>query len=464
MIKEKKKKSKYSFEKTKKQIIIEYMRTIIASMVIAAMITACCVNKARNSIIENVTIKQKEEYTIEKELAYKIINESDITEHLEIKSAQECIKAGEIFEIVNYYKKAENAYKIAIKKSKINNYNAHFKLTCLYVNQSNFDKAIELINSVPDNSSQNLIKYKTKSYLALGDKYYSIGKFVKASNNYEKAKFYYSKTKRIDDVVLKSIDNRIYEAYLHASDELALASKNSVALDYLKKAEAINKDTPELEYRFAILYSDADPELSVKYINKIINKIPQYVDYSIYTKALTKSAIIADLDNRPNDAKHYRYKIHSIDLYLQRKVIYKEDIELLLKSFSIKKIFFTYKLQPTFNFTNATNMDYTNLYADFILYSNNKKIEQVTKQISDKKKPLYAYNNNTVDVPVEFKKHLLTKKELNDYSIKIYIYKDKKFKTYLGEIQVPTKSIHLNEEGHPIDTLSYQKQKPLPQS
>ena len=43
----------------------------------------------------------------------------------------------------------------------------------------------------------------------MGDKYYSIGKFLSAAKSYEKAKFYYDKFTRKDPVVESSIKNRI---------------------------------------------------------------------------------------------------------------------------------------------------------------------------------------------------------------------------------------------------------------
>ena len=71
-------------------------------------------------------------------------------------------------------------------------------------------------------------------------------------------------------------------------------------------------------------------------------KLAEDIDYSVYNRALLKAATIADLDYRPTKAKYYRYKIHSIDLFVNRKVVYPNDVQIDINSLKIDLIFFIF--------------------------------------------------------------------------------------------------------------------------
>ena len=44
------------------------------------------------------------------------------------------------------------------------------------------------------------------------------------------------------------------------------------------------------------------------------------------------------------------------------------------------------------------------------------------------------------EASVSFKKKIFTKKELENYTIKIYLYKDDKYKTFVSENIIPKRS------------------------
>ena len=132
-------------------------------------------------------------------------------------------------------------------------------------------------------------------------------------------------------------------------------------------------------------------------------------------------------------------------MFIKRKVIYKNDLDVILDAFKVKKIFFTYPLKAVYKFGNMSNSDITYLNADFVLCLSDKPLETVTKTVADRKNPLpvggYDYN----DCTVKFKKAIFTKKELANYTIKIYAYKDDKFKTLVAETKIPEKSFNNNK-------------------
>lgn len=441
MIKEKKKKTKYDYKKTKKQIIVDYIKTITASLIFATIVTSSLAINARNEMLKDISTASEVEEHLDKQLALQLVTQNDFIKDLGSKKYSVCLHIGDLYEAAGDYKDAQLAYEYAVQKSKPNIYTAHYKLLCVLIAQGDFENAEALLDNIKDYTDTKLIKFKTRSYIIIGDKYYSIGKFLSAAKSYEQAKFYYDKFSRKDKIIEKSIKNRIVNSYIQTSDVMVKTGMNSDAVRFLKKAENLDKENYKIRYKLAIVFSDLDPEKSVEYLEELLTEIPQEIDYGIYGRALMKAAHIADLDNRPTKAKYYRYKIHSIDLFVNRKVVFQNDIEVALKSFSVKKVFFTYPLKATYEFLNNSNNDIINLKGDFVLTNGEKVLETITKTISNKNKPLISngYEPNLIDV--KFNKKVYTKKELENYTVKIYLYKDEKYKTLVSENRIPATSI-----------------------
>lgn len=445
MIKEKKKISKYNYKKTNSQIIKEYLRTILFSILFAVVITSSLAIHARNEMIKDLYNQANVQKTIDKTHAQELVAKADAIVDLETKKYSVCLHTGEIYEMAGEYEKAQHAYELAVAKAKSGVYKPYYKLICVLVAQEKFDLAFAILDNIQDAENKALIKFKTRSYIVIGDKYYSIGKFLSAAKSYEKAEYYYNMFSKKDKVVEKAIKTRILNSYLNASDVLVKAGLNSDAVRFLKKAKKYDPKNTIITYKLAVIYSDLDPEKSVEYLEMLLDVAPQTVDYNIYGRALMKAAHIAELDGRPTKAKYYRYKIHSIDLFINRKVVYQNDIEPIVVSFIIKKKFFKYPLNVDFKFKNISNNDIVNLYADFVLTVKGKPVETVSMQISGKDKPLFSNGGETDVIPVKFNKTVFTKKELEYYAVDIYIYKDKKYKTPLAEIKVPRKTFYLSK-------------------
>ena len=429
MIKEKKRKTKYNFKKNKAQLIFEYLRTVLFSILVAVVITSCLAIKAQNEMIKNIYITQEEQRIYDKELALEIITQTNIVKDLKHKSYSVCMYAGEIYEKAGDYVNAQRAYRLALQKTRLNKYKVYYRLICVCLATENIKEALSILENIKDISDKDLIKFKTRSNLTIGDKYYSIGKFLSAAKIYEQAKFYYDKFSKKDSKVEESIKNRIVNSYIQVADIMVKNGYNSEAVRYLKKAEKYSPKNIEIRYKLAIILSDSDPEESIKYFDSLLEEIPQDIDYSVFNNALYKSANIADLDGRHTKAKYYRYMTHSLDLFLNRKVVYKNDFEIILKSYSSNKRFFNYPVKATYLFLNNSNHNIVNLKGDFILYYNDKPKEKITKVIADKNNPLIINMERPCEVAVDFKKKIYSKKDLENYIIKIYLYKDEKYKT-----------------------------------
>lgn len=440
MIKEKKKKTKYNYKKNRTQIFLEYLKTVLCSVLLGIFITTGLAIHARNEMIKDIFASAQVQKNLDRKVALEIITQTNLLKDLRNKTYSVCMHAGEICEIAEDYVDAQKAYELAIEKTKPNNYKPYYKLISVLAAQQKFDKAEAVLDNIKDISNKKLIKFKTRSYITIGDKYYSIGKFLSAAKSYENAKFYYDKFSKKDNIIETSILKRIINSYIQVADIMVKTGLNTDAVRFLKRAEKYSPDDFNIRYKLAIILSDSDPEKSVEYLEKLLEEKPQDIDYSVYNTALMKAANIADLDGRQTKAKYYRYKIHSIDMFLNRKVIYKNDIETNLKSFNVKKIIFTYPLKATYEFLNVSNIDIINLYGDFVLCQNDKPIETVKNVVANKKQPLYSYANNPNEITINFNKKIFTKKELETYTIKIYLYKDEKYKTLVTENSIPLKS------------------------
>lgn len=438
MIKEKKKISKYNFNKTRSQIIQEYVRTVVCSSLLAIVLTSFLAIHARNEMIKNISYVQENAHNIDKKLAQQIIENSNLTTDLESKKYSICLRAGELYETIGNYELAHYAYKLAVKKAPLGNYTPYYKLICLLSAQNKQEEALAILKNIPDVTSKKLIKFKTRSYIVIGDKYYSNGKFLSAAKNYEKANSYYNRFSKKDNKIVESLEYRLVNAYVQTADIMVKTGLNSDAVYFLKKAETHAPDDYNIKYKLAIILSDSNPEESVKYLDKLVKERPQDVDNRVYGNAFLKAANIADLDGRHTDAKYYRYKIHSMDLFVNNKVVYPNDIETNLLTFTIKKEFFTYPLELVYSFSNVSSVDIINLCADFVLTHNGNPVETITQTVASKDEPLLLYAEQPNTVQVEFKKKVFTRKELENYSIELYLYKDDKYKTLVDKIKIPT--------------------------
>jgi len=442
MIKEKKKITIYNYRKSTKEIITEYVRTIMLSLLFAFVFTVCLSLHARHEMIKNIYVDQTAQNTIDKQLAEQFIQSNkDLLSDIKDKKYSICMHIGTLYETVGDYEKAQIAFESAVQKAKPGDYRAHYKLICILANQEKFDEAEQLLTATKDYYDKRLIKFKTRSYIVIGDKYYSISKFISAAKSYEKAEFYYNKFKKKDKVVEQSIKERIINSYIKTADTIVKMGYNSDAVRYLKKVEKYCPDNLSIKYKLGIVLSDSDPEKAIKYFEYLLDRVPQNIDYGVYCSALMKAANIADLEGRTTQAKYYRHKIHTIDLFIKRKVIYKNDLDVILDSFRVKKILFTYPLRAVYKFVNTSSSDITHLKADFVLCSGDKQLETVTAIVADKSKPLPVGGFDSNECSVKFRKAIFTKRELNNYTVKIYAYKDDKFKTLVAETKIPLKSI-----------------------
>lgn len=433
MIKEKSKKIK---QKTKAQILTEYLRTIGVSFLVALIFTVLLSLHARSEMIKNQYANLEEQEKLDEQIARQLVTQSDLTKGLRTKKYAVCMQVGNIYETAGDYENAQLAFEYALQKAPAGVYAPYYKLASVLIAQSKYSEAEALIGSVYDENNKSLIKFKTRAYITMGDKYYSVGKFLSAAKAYVKAEYYYSRFAKKDKVVEKSIATRIENAYIETADVMVKNGSNSDAVRFLKKAEKYNPNSFKIRYKLAIVYADLDPTKSVEYFEPLLDKMPQDIDYGVYTKALMKAANIADLNGLSTQAKYYRYKIHSVDLFINQKVVYKNDVEIMLENFRVKKFLFRYKVKAKFLIKNVSNSDIKRLSADFVLRQGDKVSETITQTLVTKDKTMYANSGDVVEPYISIGKGIYTRRELDQYVLDIYLYKDEKYKTLVSTIPI----------------------------
>lgn len=422
----------------------EYARTIAISFLAALVITVLITIHAKNDMVRDYYANIEEQIKMDERIAKQLVLQSDLMKDLKDKKFSICSHVGDIYFAAHDYENAELAYKTAFSKRHPRGYVLYYKLVYSLAAQKKFKEAAEFVESVPDLKKKELIKFKSNSFLAIGDRYYSSGKFLSAAKCYVKAELYYNKLIPRNQKFQKKLISRIVNSYIEAADVMVKHDKNGEAIKLLKLAENYEPDNLQIIYKLAIIYSDADPLKAVDYLERLLKEEPQDLDYDLYCRTMLKAASIKDLEGDHTLAKYYRYRIHSVDLFLNNKVIYKNDIDIYLNSFIVRKIFFRYKLKGLYQIANISHSDIKNLSADFVLKNKDKVVEIIPIKIVDASEPLTSNGGKSDEFTVTFGKNIFTKKELENYTIDIYLYKIEKFKTLVATMQVPLKTIKRN--------------------
>jgi len=440
MIKEKKKKKLSKKEELLKELK-GYIRTASITFLAGALITVLLSFHARSEMIKNLYESKEEKSIIEKQIAQQIVSKTDFIKSLNGKNYAVCMKVGQLYETAGDYQKAEYSYHLALKKAQDRVYTPYYRLVIVYIAQNKVKEAEELISEITDNNNLSLIRLKTRAYIVIGDFYYSENKFLKAAERYEKANYYYSRLKKHDKIVKKAITKRIINAYVEAAGVIVKNGRNSDAVRFLKKAQKYDPENNLIKYKLAIIYSDLNPIKAVKLFEDLMKKIPQNIDYNVYSQALMKSANIEDLKGNGIKAKYYRYKVHSLELFIAQKVIYKEDIDVFLESFEVKKFLFRYKMKANFKFKNNSPNNIYKMSTEFVLRQGDKEKQRMLLNNVNKREPFLSNGGELKDVIIKLGNNIYTKKELGKYYIDIYMYKDPKFKTLICTMKIPNKNI-----------------------
>ena len=272
------KNNKNNKESSLQKELLNYLKTIFISFCVGAVFSIFLSLHARSEMIKNLYVDKEERSKIEYQVAQQILEHSDITSALASKNYSLCMRVGDLYQAVGDFPKAEYAYNLAIEKVPQGVYKPYYNLAVVLIAQDKIKEAENLIESIDDISNIALIKFKTRCYIVLGDKYYSIGKFLKATDSYERANYYYTRLSKKDKAIVESIKKRLVNAYLEASLIILKNGYNTDAARFLKKALLLDPNNYKIQYRLAIVYSDLDPIVSLDYFEQVMNN---FISFSI---------------------------------------------------------------------------------------------------------------------------------------------------------------------------------------
>ena len=74
--------------------------------------------------------------------------------------------------------------------------------------------------------------------------------------------------------------------------------------------------------------------------------------------------------------------------------------------------------------------------ADFVLRQGDKVSETITQTLVTKDKTMYANSGDVVEPYISIGKGIYTRRELDQYVLDIYLYKDEKYKTLVSTIPI----------------------------
>ena len=147
MIKEKEKKERF-IQKTKTQIIKEYLRTVFYSFFIALIFTVLLSFHARSEMIKNLYENKGMRNKINQELAKQLVQKSDFMKDLRTKNYAICLQVGNIYESAGDYEKAQQAYELALEKATYGTYTPYYRLSRVLILQGKMEEAQTIIKSV----------------------------------------------------------------------------------------------------------------------------------------------------------------------------------------------------------------------------------------------------------------------------------------------------------------------------
>ena len=151
--------------------MLGYLRTAGLALITGSLITLLLSFHARSEMIKNLANAKNEKGRIDRQIAQQITAETDLTASLQNRDYKICMYVGSIYEAAGDYIRAEYAYTLAKNKAGQKTFSPYYKLVEVLVAQDKFSDAQDVINSVIDIKDKNMIKFKTRAYIVMGDKY-----------------------------------------------------------------------------------------------------------------------------------------------------------------------------------------------------------------------------------------------------------------------------------------------------
>lgn len=425
----------------KKKSYVEYLKTSIITFLLLILIAAGMMIHARLHVGEHLS---DDENALQNDMIGYLITKYKHQEQANPKDAVINLKLGQLYEMLEAYNQAEQAYINALEKRNGYYVTASFRLAGVYLLKKEYTKAEKIIESIANSSRYSIFVEKGKFYKSYGDALFNDGNFEKAVEKYDKALFY---LRKINNSYKNEVEEARCDTYVALADGYVSKGLKIEAIEILKHAlEHCN--SPIVRYKLALLYLNDNPRAAVELFESVLKDSPSIINFSIYKKLLFSLKMQCAYSGDLIGSKLYDAKLIRLRSYMQRNVLSSDEIifagyKFNVKSFPVRN---EYDFIYSFDITNITTQDIPKLYALVEFYdSTGNVIHTYTENISPS---AGGFKAALGIVPVKLV--IKTKKNL------IHQYEEISYKIYLTKNPKVSKLLYVNDK---LDVTKGKKSK-----
>lgn len=373
-----------------KKNLLEYFITFVLSVLIAVLLVAVTVFTVGHRAKVNYNNQPKAQVVRnEREVLISMIARYEKQLRETPSDYKIDSKLGNFYNILGHYEDSEKHFKDAMAKSPYGIYSTYFDLAYFYLKQKRFKDSENVINNIKVVKKMPVHAAKGDFYITMGDMYADFGDYEVAMTNYEKARGLYelSGKKKREKIAV----GRILDTY----DDLAIKNierkKLTSAIVSLEKARKI-KDTPIINYKLAILYTDIDPLTAYKYIKKVYKSDPGLINYDIYEKIIVDTINYFESIGDKTSVALYAHKLKVIKSFKERFLVHPGELDIDLKKTKVKNNMFNDGKTVYAEFV-IKNLSHNNIHPVFLTIEadyNSKSEIIYSKKLFSKKEPLRA--------------------------------------------------------------------------
>lgn len=339
------------------------------------------------------------------------------------------LRLGLIYESLGKFDEAESEYQKAINKAPSKQLEPTLFLIELYIKENKLDNAQKLIDQIKESPKKSIIKAKSSKYKKLADAYLKNGQYQQAITQYKNSLYYLRKIRASN----KSIEENLAKSYIGISNDYLKKSEYQKAVDVLKEG-LDDVDSGIIKNHLALLYSETEPQTSLKWFESALYNTPSFINYDEYKNVL--NALVKDAENEKNaeKTKAYNDKLSRLNKFIENSIINEGDFDIIDVKASFKKypIINDCCLNLSFRVKNNSKNTVHVLLSEIKIYNDTRLIKTIKQRIISPSSPI---GEGKLTKPVNIKVNYLCSPNNENLNIKIYIKKIPKIKsTLLAEI------------------------------
>lgn len=351
-----------------KNELIEYLKTAgITLLMITVFIGFIVFDVAKSSQNRMVSIIER----ISSRLQTENIQELLEKEKRNPENFMANIKLAGIYEELDDNSKAEEQYKKALEKAPRNE-TVLYKYAKFCAKMGKFDKAIFLIEGIPDSPEKSTIVKKFSLYEYLGDKIFEIGGYHNAVKIYTIA---YRYGKLLNNEKTDEIKKKMAKATIKLTEGYVAEYNSEQAILTLESLLKI-ENNPEAKYHLALIYKPTEPKKSAKLIDDLMTEAPELINFELYYSIMQDLINNAELEDNRADINYYRHKSERMKRFVIKNVIFANEFKIENVGFGKKQIALGKRILD-FDIKNLTNNPINNLILKVnIKFPNSRKIKK----------------------------------------------------------------------------------------